>query len=530
MEDKDQTITVDSDQMRHFDLTSFAKAKDRMIATNEATYKGHWDSIRERTLQLRDYTPKEIAQIISSGSLAEQQKLSHNYFYKDGYYKQIIIYYATLLKYMGLLIPNPSIGKNLSTSHIQKRYYNALDYVERMQLPVLLTNIALRALIDGCYYGIKVETSKNEFQLIDLPSGYACSRFKDIYGNDIVEFDVSYFRTIVDSEQRKAALAAYPKFVSKAYKEWHNGKRKSKWLLIPKEYGVCFPFFDGRPLLLNVIPATIEYDDAVAAQRDRDAEEIRKIIVQKIPHLNDGRLLFEPDEAEEIHFGTVGMMKGNRNVSVLTTYADVDAITSSASADRVENTLTRMEQNVYAQAGVTGQIFASTGSSSLETSLNNDLALMMYLANKFSRFITNSLNDAFANSNISFKYTILPITYYNATDFADATFKLVGSGYSALMPALAYGLSQKDLVNLKDLENDVLKLGDKLKPLQTSYTQTGSDSKEEDGDSENEEETSKKKPINTDIDEGGRPKKKEDEKADKTHKNEESLDKTGGGS
>jgi hypothetical protein len=235
-----------------------------------------------------------------------------------------------------------------------------------------------------------------------------------------------------------------------------------------------------------VIPATIEYDEAVAAQRERDAEEIRKIIVQKIPHLSDGRLLFEPEEAEEIHSGTVGMMRGNKNVSVLTTYGDVDAITSNASADRTENTLTRMEQNIYAQAGVTGSIFASTGSASLETSLNNDLALMMYLANKFSRFITNTLNDTFGNGNITFKYQIMPITYYNASSFADMAFKQVGSGYSALLPALAFGLSQRDLVNIKELENEVLKLGDKLKPLTTSYTQSKSGSeKDNDGGEDN---------------------------------------------
>lgn len=524
--------TVEQFDTRNFDLTSFARAKEKMIATNEHAYKSHWDSVRDRMSKLRDYTPEEVASIITSGSLIEQQKLSRNYFNRDGYYKQIIIYYATLLKYMGLLIPNPSTGKNLSTSHIQKRYYNALDYVERMQLPVLLTNIAQRALVDGCYYGIKVEGDKNTFQLIDLPSGYACSRFKDIYGNDVVEFDVSYFGTITDKEQRNAALVAYPKIVQKAWKELSSGKRKSKWLIIPKELGVCFPFFDGRPLFLNVIPATIEYDEAVATQRERDAEEIRKIIVQKIPHLNDGRLLFEPDEAEEIHDGTVHMMKGNKNVSVLTTYGDVDAIASNTSAEKADNTLTRMEQNIYAQAGITGQIFASTGSSSLETSLNNDLALMMYFANKMSRFITNTLNDTYGNGNITFKYLIMPVTYYNAASFADSTFKLVGSGYSALMPALAFGLTQKDLVNIKDLENDVLKLGDKLKPLSTSYTQSNSGSgSEEESDEENGDgKTSKEKPVETDIDEGGRPKKKEDEKADKTHKNEESLDKTGGGS
>ncbi len=505
--------TVSSDS-RNFDLTSFSRAKDKMIATNEMAYKGNWDSVRKMVSRVKDYTPEEIAAIIQSGSLSEQQKLSRNYFNKDGYYKQIIIYYATLLKYMGLLIPNPSYGKNLSTSHIQKRYYQALDYVECMQLPILLTNIAQRALVDGCYYGVKVETDKNHFQLIDLPSGYACSRFKDIEGNDVVEFDVSYFSTITDKAQQKSALAAYPKVIAKAFAEWDRGKRKEKWVKLPKEIGVCFPFFDGRPLFLNVIPATLEYDEAVATERERDAEEIRKIIVQRIPHLNDGRLLFEPDEAEEIHYGTVGMMKGNKNVSVLTTYGDVSAIASNTSADRSETTLTRMEQNIYAQAGTTGQIFASTGSSSLESSLNNDLALMMYLANKFSRFITNTLNDLFANGNISFTYQIMPVSYYNYTDFADSAFKLVGSGYSALLPALAYNLSQRDLVNIKDLENDVLKLGDRLKPLQTSYTQSAADGKAPE----------------TDIDEGGRPKMKEEEKSDKTHKNEESKDKTGGGS
>ena len=514
---------------RNFDLASFSRAKDKMIATNEQAYKGLWDSARHRVSRVKNYTPEEIASIIESGSLSEQQKLSRNYFNKDGYYKQIIIYYATLLKYMGLLIPNPSNGKNLSTSHIQKRYYSALDYVERMQLPILLTNFAQRALIDGCYYGMKVETDKNHFQVIDLPSGYACSRFKDIEGNDVIEFDVSYFTTITDTEQRKMALSVYPKVVAKAWKEWRNGKRKSKWVIIPKESGVCFPFFDGRPLFLNVIPATIEYDEAIAAERERDAEEIRKIIVQKIPHLNDGRLLFEPDEAEEIHYGTVGMMKGNDNIRVLTTYGDVSAIASNTTADRAEATLTRMEQNIYAQAGVSGQAFASTGSSSLETSLNNDLAMMMVLANKFSHFITNTLNDNFANGNITFKYTIMPITYYNTADYVDTTFKLVGSGYSALLPALALNMTQRDLISIKDLENDVLKLGDRLKPLQTSYTQSaegnakGSDGEDGDGNP-------KEKPVETDIDEGGRPKLKEDKKSDKTHKNEESLDKTGGGS
>lgn len=485
-------------------ISSYSKAQTKMIATSDATY-GTLGTSRARYLErIREYTPEKIERIITSGSLAEQQALSRNFFYKDGYYKQIIIHYATLLKYAGLLIPNPSLGKKLSTSHISKRYYNALDYVEKMNLPVFLTDCATRALIDGCYYGVIVQLDKQNFSVLDLPSGYCQTRYKDLNGDDLIEFDVSYFNSIVDLTAKEQALASYPKFIRDAYKKWQKQKSSNSWVIIPSDIGICFPFFDGRPLFLSVIPASLEYDDAIQTERDRDAEEIRKILVQKIPHLQDGRLLFEPDEAAEMHAGAVGMLKGNKNISVLTTYADVDAVVSKTTGESTSKTLEQIEKNIYAQAGVSGQIFSSTGSSTLDASIKNDIALMMYLANKFSRFITNSINRIYGNTNITFKYQILPVSIHNMDKFVDQSFKLSGSGYSYLLPVVALGLSQRDIVNLKELENDVLKLGEKLIPLSSSYTQSSDN------------------PT-------GRPKLDDSEKAEKTIKNEESLDNQAGG-
>lgn len=485
-------------------ISSYSKAQQKMIATSDNTY-GTLGTSRARYLErIRDYTPEKIERIITSGSLAEQQALSRNFFYKDGYYKQIIIHYATLLKYAGLLIPNPSLGKKLSTSHISKRYYNALDYVEKMNLPVFLTDCATRALIDGCYYGVIVQLDKQNFSVLDLPSGYCQTRYKDLNGDDLIEFDVSYFNSIVDLTAKEQALASYPKFIRDAYKKWQKQKSSNSWVIIPSDIGICFPFFDGRPLFLSVIPASLEYDDAIQTERDRDAEEIRKILVQKIPHLQDGRLLFEPDEAAEMHAGAVGMLKGNKNISVLTTYADVDAVVSKTTGESTSKTLEQIEKNIYAQAGVSGQIFSSTGSSTLDASIKNDIALMMYLANKFSRFITNSINRIYGNTNITFKYQILPVSIHNMDKFVDQSFKLSGSGYSYLLPVVALGLSQRDIVSLKELENDVLKLGEKLIPLSSSYTQSSDN------------------PT-------GRPKLDDSEKAEKTIKNEESLDNQAGG-
>jgi hypothetical protein len=181
-----------------------------------------------------------------------------------------------------------------------------------------------------------------------LPTAYCQTRFKDVAGNDLIEFDVSYFRTITDKQNLKAALAAYPDFIVSAYKKWDKGKLSSKWIVIPSDIGICFPMLDGRPFFLSVIPSTIKYDDAVSTEQEREKEEIRKILVQKIPHLNDGRLLFEPDEAEEMHRGAVGMVKNNKNTTVLTTYADVDSIASRGSTENAgSNTLESMKQNIY---------------------------------------------------------------------------------------------------------------------------------------------------------------------------------------
>ena len=496
-------------RLHNFDLNSFKKSQSAMIATSDNAYNSRPGSV-QWVSQGRKYSEEEIKRIIDSGSLFEQQMLSRSYFCKDGFYKQFILYYATLLKYVGLLIPSPTLGKSLSTSYIQNRYFQAMDYVEKMRLETLFVEWAQKTLVDGCFYGITSKVDKTHFAVLSLPTAYCQTRFKDVAGNDLIEFDISYFDSITDEDNKKAALAAYPDFVTSAYKKWTKRKLKNKWIIIPADIGICFPMLDGRPFFLNIIPSAIKYDEAVATEQEREKEEIRKILVQKIPHLSDGRLLFEPDEAEEMHRGAVGMVKNNKNTTVLTTYADVDAITSRGSNENASsNTLESMKQNIYSQAGISGEIFAATGGNTTETSIKYDTAIMMYLANKFARFITNIINDNFANSNISFKYTILPITHQNESKYIDSSYKLATAGYSLVLPALAQGFSQKDLINLKDLENDVLNLGDKLIPPKTSFNSSDKESNTgEDGEL------------------GGRPSKSTDEKKDQTIRNEESVEKS----
>ena len=384
--------------------------------------------------------------------------------------------------------------------NITKKYHSAVSFIDKANLPDLFTHIAAKVLRDGSYYGVIQEVTDKSISILDLPIFYCRSRFKDKEGNDIIEFNVTYFDTIRDKEYRKKAFAAYPANVVNWYKRWQTGKVKSSWCYISTSVGICMSLIDERPVFLNIIAAELEYDEAKDINKERDLEEIRKVLVQHIPHLTDGGLLFEPEEAVEMHKGAVDMMKKNENLSVLTTYADVDAIVSKTANDNALNSVDKALTNIYAEAGSSSQLFGTDSNLSLATSITNDMALMMVLARKLARLITSIINEKYGNTNITFTYKILPVSFYNQKEYVEETLKLANSGYSFLLPALAMDLSQRELSNVKDLENDVLKLKEKLLPLSTSYTETGN---------------------------VGRPAKDAQDKSAKTVANEESLDRGG---
>ena len=448
------------------------------------------------------YSREEIDRIIDSGSIEAKIELSRYFFEHNNFYSRILIHYATLLKYIGILIPNPSFGLKLSKPSIEKKYHNAAKFLDNEKLPALFTRLAFTALIDGVYYGIIGNVTADDIVILDLPTSYCRSIYKDELGNDVIEFNVMYFDTIVDEEIRESTLQVYPNEITNWYRRYKKGK-VSYWCPISSDIAVYLPLIKGTPVFLELIPAALEYEEAKDINKERDLNEIRKIIVQRIPHLQDGGLLFEPDEAEYIHKGTVNMLQDDNNISVLTTYADVDAITAHSTNDNALNSVDKALKNIYAESGSSSQLFGTDSNLSLETSINNDMALMMMFANRLSVIITKILNDKFGKTEVSFNYKILPITYYNESKYVDTALKMANSGYSFILPALAMGITQSQLSNIKDLENEVLDLGSKLIPLSTSYTQSGN-------------------PV-------GRPALSPEEKSEKTIANERSLD-TGGNS
>ena len=81
---------------RNFDLSSFKRANKDMIAKNDCSWDNPYGYSRSVD-RMKQYTLKEMDDIIDSNSLLAQQSMSREFFKKNTFYKQIILHYATLL-------------------------------------------------------------------------------------------------------------------------------------------------------------------------------------------------------------------------------------------------------------------------------------------------------------------------------------------------------------------------------------------------------------------------------------------------
>ena len=184
-------------------LSQFKSFYSGLVGKDETAYQGsiYFPSSVIRPPLTKD-TLEQIRSTIETGSTQSRIELSKKYFLKNGFYKRIILHYATLYKYTGVLIPN--INQNLSLSKkIKNKYYKALDFVESVNLPDFCYQVVLTALVEGSFYGAISKIDDKIFSYIQLPSKYCKSLFKDEHGREVIQFNVQYFDQISDETKKQ---------------------------------------------------------------------------------------------------------------------------------------------------------------------------------------------------------------------------------------------------------------------------------------------------------------------------------------
>lgn len=112
----------------------------------------------------------------------------------------------------------------------------------------------------------------------------------------------------------------------------------------------------------------------------------------------NGDLIFDIDEARDIHNNAVRMLSKAIGVDVLTTFADVKSIdlSDSSTSDSVTDAIKNATSAVYDEMGVSENLFNTDGNLSLEKSILTDESVMRNLLLQFNIFF-----DTIVKSRIS---------------------------------------------------------------------------------------------------------------------------------
>lgn len=238
---------------------------------------------------------------------------------------------------------------------------------------------------------------------------------------------MQFFDTFSSTAYREKILKLFPEEFQKGYRLYRQAKLQdditpgtssilsSGWYLLDPEYAVKFNFKDSDiPIFVSSIPAIIDLDAAQDLDRKKQMQKLLKILIQKLPLDKNGDLIFDVDEARDMHNSAVEMLSNSIGVDILTTFTDVMAIDlSDKNTTATQDDLAKVERTVYNSLGISRNLFNTDSNMSLEKSILNDESTVRNLLLQYQVFMDKIVSKHNSSKKCNFRFVFLETTQYN---------------------------------------------------------------------------------------------------------------------
>lgn len=472
-------------------------------------------------------TKENIQRAIATGNIKAMREASEFYFKISGIYSRLCKHLANLYRYDWMITP---FAEKATPEKIIDGFNKSSYYLGEFGVKEFFGEVALKVMRRGCYYGYIVRTGDTA-QIQELLPEYCRVRYS-VKGRPAVEFNMKFFDDeFKNVDYRLRVLKMFPKDFQKGYVAYKEGKLlpdfpgdTAGWYLLDPECTIKFNMNDQDfPPMMAVIPHIIDLDAAQELDRKKMAQRLLKIIIQKMPLDKNGELIFDVDEAQELHNNAVKMLGKAIGIDVLTTFADVEvADMSDSQAAASIDELEKVERTVYNESGTAQNLFNTDGNIALEKSILDDEANLYGLILQFESFLNYLIKPFNKNpKKLYYKVNILPTTIYNYKDMSKLYKDQSAAGGSKLLASVALGQSQQTVIATAKFENEVLDIANIFTTKQAreehnakmaSSRPVGAPQQESNKDDNSVEKKS-----------AGRPTKPDDQKSEKTIKNKEAM-------
>ena len=420
---------------------------------------------------------------LSDSNSQNLRKLSQYLYVLSPQYRRIISYFASMVDAsLYNVIPNISVAEDNDDEKILQNFESVCKWIEKMNLPGWIFSALVTCWREDVFYGFiyydeSEEQDVNSFLVLPLDPDY-CRISSVNYDNTLnIAFNFSYF----DNSTNAKYLEWWDKSFTTMYNAYKSDS-KLRWQELDPNLSVCFKVnYDQTdrviPPLSGLLEDIINLIDLRSITSVKDELSIYKLLVAKIDTLSNAT---DPDDFEiSLNLAVDFFNKINASlpeeIGIVLSPMAIEPITFDKDAADESNSIAKATSNLFESAGVSQVMDASklTGSTAVTAAMRFDglysiKPLLAQIEARVNRFLDYVLPD----NGMRVKY--LPVTPY----FKEEAIKQVKEACSLGLPmkmqyASLMGMSPLDMNSMLYLENDILKLQDKLIPMESTYTQSG---------------------------------------------------------
>lgn len=457
----------------------YEKNKQRLLKYESATeaFKRLRDVTKNtRQTTIYSYNKENVITYLKNVSNyeGELRQLSRYLFYRSQVYFRLIMYNATMFDLNArYVVPPYDLTKENNNDKILKSYYNTLKYLDVMDLQHQMLPVLINNFIEDVFFGCCWIDDTGMF-ILQIPPEYCKISGKYFTGDFSFSVDMSNYKRYEDiieflGEPLTTMYSAY------------GGDNTKKWQPMPDEHTLCTkarleswetvcPIYSGLFIdLINLL-------DLADIQAIADEQQIYKLIVATIPTISGSDqpddFAIDPDTAIEYYAKLEDSIPDYVGSAISPIPLDVISFSDDQATDttKIQNA-TRTVLNTSGGAQILNsstisgaEAFRAATRSDTEFAISSLLGQIQGWTNRILSY--NVSNPA--------KVKFFEVSSYTKDIFKESMQKDLNYGFvSSLAINSLNGFSELDTLSLNYLENDILKLNEKFKPLQTASTQSG---------------------------------------------------------
>lgn len=387
------------------------------------------------------------------------------------HYRRIINYFAGLSDLCYVLAPYKVDTSTAKPSSIESKYRKCLNILTSMDIENQFRKVLVVCFREDTFFGYLRDDLGDVITLQQLPADY-CDI--SVIENNVlnVTFDFAYFSS------NEVLLDFYPAEFRQKYELYLKDRTGMRWqeLSSPNAFAIKAnnDILDyAIPPLAGIFAGIYDLEDYKQLKMTKEELENYAVLVMKLGINSDGDWQMPLEQAKDFWRNLDGILP--EEIGSVLSPMEITKIGFERNHAKDTSSTADAEEEIFTAAGVSSLLFnnAKASSNALLLSIKADQCMTYAIVQQIEAVINRYIQSQSYGRN--FKTTFLDVSPFNRKEVGDQYLKAATYG----MPAVTYycvsqGISQNDIDQMNYLEQDVLDIGSRFRPLQSSNTVSSS--------------------------------------------------------